>query len=378
MEPARLGSHLVVHLNRLKENFEALKKRYKENNILFMVKADGYGHGIIEIVKYAFNDLGVTEFGVATLGEAITLRRHLSSLPFEIYVFSDLQFFQPELSELYLEYRLIPVISHNDDLEIVLSNPKFSNLPLCLKFNTGMNRLGLSLEKSKEIIKSLKVANRYKIFHLMSHFANASMPMGTNKRNICQKEKFKELKEEFISAGIELERTSLANSGALEQESSKEETHIRPGLMLFGATSMAPQHADKSWWQGRVVSELKTKVLNVFDVSRGDPLGYGSTPCPQAGTVAIIALGYGDGISTRFMGATLYNKGVAGKVCARVCMDMTYVLFPKGTDIKRGEDFWIWDGDSKMFMELARETKTLPYELVIQLTTRVPRIYQID
>jgi alanine racemase len=351
MEPARLGSHLVVHLNRLKENFEALKKRYKENNILFMVKADGYGHGIIEIVKYAFNDLGVTEFGVATLGEAITLRRHLSSLPFEIYVFSDLQFFQPELSELYLEYRLIPVISHNDDLEIVLSNPKFSNLPLCLKFNTGMNRLGLSLEKSKEIIKSLKVANRYKIFHLMSHFANASMPMGTNKRNICQKEKFKELKEE---------------------------THIRPGLMLFGATSMAPQHADKSWWQGRVVSELKTKVLNVFDVSRGDPLGYGSTPCPQAGTVAIIALGYGDGISTRFMGATLYNKGVAGKVCARVCMDMTYVLFPKGTDIKRGEDFWIWDGDSKMFMELARETKTLPYELVIQLTTRVPRIYQID
>ncbi|MCF8059447.1 MAG: alanine racemase [Bacteriovoracaceae bacterium] len=378
MEPARLGSHLVVHLDRLKKNIDDLRTHYPENDILFMVKADGYGHGLTEIVKFAFNDLGILEFGVATLGEAISLRRHLSELTFQIYVFSDLQFLQPELAELYLEYRLIPVISHEDDLELLLKNSDYSNLPLCLKFNTGMNRLGLSIERSTEIIEKIKSAGRSEVFHLMSHFANASMPMETNKRNIWQRERFNELKNEFQKAEILLEKTSLGNSGALEQDFCKEETHIRPGLMLFGPSSMAPQHREKSWWKGRVLSELKTKVLNVFDVSKGDPLGYGSTPAPDSGTIAIIALGYGDGVSTRYMGATLYHKGVAGRICARVCMDMTFILFPKGTDIKRGEEFCVWDGDPEKFSELALETKTLPYELVIQLTARVPRIYQID
>jgi alanine racemase len=377
MEAARLGSHLVVHLNRLRNNIEALKKRSASNKILFMVKADGYGHGLVEVVKFAYQDQGISEFGVATLGEAMTLRRHLADLPFEIYVFSDLQFFQPELVELYLENRLIPVISHEDDLKTLLEEPKFKNIPLCLKFNTGMNRLGLSLERVDYVIDSLKKAGHKKVFHLMSHLANASMAMESNNRNIWQREKFEVLKGQFKSSGIEVEYTSLGNSGALEQDFCREETHIRPGLMLFGPTSLAPQHKEKGWWQGEVISELKTKVINTFSVKKGDPLGYGSTPAPAAGVVAIIALGYGDGLSTRFQGATLYHKGVAGKICARVCMDMTYVLFPPETKIKRGEEFVVWGGDREKFMELAHETKTLPYELVIALTPRVPRLYEM-
>lgn len=378
MEAARLGSHLVVHLNKLGRNIEALKKRAPENNILFMVKADGYGHGLIEIVKYAFQNHGVKEFGVASLNEAMTLRRHLPDLSFEVYVFSDLQFFEKDLIQLYLDNRLIPVISHRDDLRTLLENPELAHLPLCLKFNTGMNRLGFSHENVDEVIGELKKAGRTKVFHLMSHLANASMPMESNNRNVWQRERFASIKESFQKAGVEVERTSLGNSGALEQDFCREETHIRPGLMLFGPTSLAPQHKDKGWWQGEVISELKTKIINTFSVKKGDPLGYSSIPAPDEGEVAIIALGYGDGLSTRFHGATLYHKGAAGKICARVCMDMTYVLFPKGTEIKRGEEFKVWDGDSEKFMNLSYETKTLPYELVIALTTRVPRIYHID
>ncbi len=378
MEAARLGSYLLVHLNKLKKNIDSLREHYPQQEILFMVKADGYGHGLVEIVKSSFQDMGVKEFGVATLGEAMTLRKHLPNIPVEIYVFSDLQFHQSDLAECYLENRLIPVLSHEQDLKIFLKEERFKHLPLCLKFNTGMNRLGFPYEKAEEVIALLKQHGRGEVDHLMSHFANASMPMDKNNRNIWQKERFKEVKEKFQKAGISLKATSLANSGALEQDECKDETHIRPGLMLFGPTSMAPQHLRKSWWQGVIISELKTTVLHTFDVEKGEPLGYGSIPAPEEGTVAIIAMGYGDGISTRYRGATLYHKGVAGRICARVCMDMTFVLFPKGTPISRGEEFTIWSGDPEKFGQLSHETETLPYELVIQLTTRVPRIYQLD
>lgn len=378
MEAARLGSHLVVHLEKLGSNIEALKKRAADNKILFMVKADGYGHGLVEVVKYAFQNHGIKEFGVASLGEAMTLRRHLPDLPFEIYVFSDLQFFQKELIQHYLDYRLIPVISHEADLELCLENQELKDLPLCLKFNTGMNRLGLSCDRTEEIIGALKKHQRPSVFHLMSHLANASMAMESNNRNVWQRERFSQVKDSFKKHGITVERTSLGNSGALEQGFCLEESHIRPGLMLFGPTSLAPQHKDKGKWQGKIISELKTKIINSFPVKKGDPLGYSSIPAPHDGQVAIISLGYGDGISTRFQGATLYHHGVAGKVCARVCMDMTYVLFPKGTKLSRGEEFIVWGEDSGKFMELAHQTKTLSYELVIALTTRVPRIYHID
>lgn len=378
MEASRLGSYLLVDLGKLKANIEALRKEYNDHKILFMVKADGYGHGLVETVKFAYQEMKVSEFGVATLGEAMTLRKHLPSLHFDIYVFSDLQFQQRDLAEFYVENRLIPVVSHLDDLNTILEDSQFQNLPLCLKFNTGMNRLGFSMADADTVVSKLKSHNRTEVFHLMSHFANASMPMEKNNRNIWQRERFAELKNKFLSSGISLEATSLANSGALEQGFCKEETHIRPGLMLFGPTSMAPLHLDKSWWKGQIISQLKTTVINTFDVNKGDPLGYGSIPAPESGTVAIIAMGYGDGISTRYRGATLYHKGTPGKICARVCMDMTYVLFPKGIKISRGEEFFIWDGDHDKFMKLSEETETLPYELVIQLTTRVPRVYQLD
>lgn len=378
MEASRFGSYLLVDLNKLKSNIEALREEYSQNKILFMVKADGYGHGLVEIVKFAFEKMDVKEFGVATLGEAMTLRKHLPTLAFEIFVFSDLQFQKKDLAEFYLENRLIPVISHTEDLKTILEDSQFANIPLCLKFNTGMNRLGFGLDQVDEVISQLKSHGRTNVFHLMSHFANASMPMDKNNRNIWQHERFDEVKQKLSSSGIKVESTSLANSGALEQGFCKEETHIRPGLMLYGPTSLAPQHLERSWWKGQVISQLKTTVISSFEVKKGDPLGYNSIPAPEEGVVAIIAMGYGDGISTRYKGATLYHKGVPGKICAKVCMDMTYILFPVGTKVERGEEFTIWDGDSDKFMQLSHETQTIPYELVIQLTTRVPRIYQLD
>lgn len=373
----RFRSRLLVDLNILSENYQKLKKICPKNEVLFMVKADAYGHGILPIVRHAVTELGIKEFGCATLGEAIHLRDELYDLEFEIYVFSDVQLGLQEKSEIYLNRRIIPVLSNLNDLNFILGNSEFKNFPLCIKFNTGMNRLGIDYDKASEVIDLVKSKGRKSIYHLLTHFSSSSLSMITNKKNIEQKARFKALKEAFIGAGLELERTSIANSGAIEQGHGLEETHVRPGLMMYGPSSLIKPIREQSLWTGKTISSLETYVLKVFPVSKGQPIGYGATPVPYEGLCAIIALGYGDGFSTRYAGATLNHNGHLGKVVGRVNMDMAQVLFKKDAinDLKVDDRFIVWRNEQSDIMRLSDETATIPYEIFLHLTNRVPKVY---
>ncbi len=378
MEPVRHGSYLEVDLGLLQKNVELLKELYKNSEILFMVKANAYGHGLVSIVDFAFKECGVKEFGVATLNEALYLRDQLPEFTGEIYVFSELGLSFSDHKELYLNKRIIPVMARWPDLLAYLDDQKIrSQLPLCIKFNTGMNRLGIPFDEVEKVAQTLKANGVNKVFHVMTHFANGSLSMKNNNRNKWQIERFQTIKESLRANAIEIENTSMANSGALEQGIGGEETHIRPGLMLYGPSSLAPNIRETSLWQGRVISSLKTYILHSFEVKKGDPLSYGSTPAPDDGVVAILAIGYGDGVSTAYQGTTLLHNGVEGRVCGRVCMDMTTVLFPLGTKLKQGDEFTIWSHAPKDIESISHQTKVLTYELVIQLSSRVSRIYKV-
>ncbi len=373
----RFRSRLYVDLARLESNFKLLKELCPSNETLFMVKADGYGHGAVPIVRFSHNEVGVKEFGCATLGEALHLRNEIPDGEFEVYVFSDIQIYLAECAEQYLNRRIIPVISNIEDLDFFLGSSDFKHFPLVLKFNTGMNRLGLDLDQVEEVITKVKKNGRKSIYHLMSHFSSASLSMDKSKKNVEQRERFEKLKSDFMAAGLDLERTSISNSGAIEQKAGLSETHIRPGLMMYGPSSLIPAERANSHWKGEIISRLETYIIRVFPVERGTPIGYGATPVPTDGHVAIIALGYGDGFLTRFQGATIPYKGFDGKIVGRVNMDMAQILFPKEAEsvLKAGEIFTVWDHDPERFINFAEQTGTIPYELFCQLTSRVPRIY---
>ncbi|WP_127714980.1 alanine racemase [Halobacteriovorax sp. HLS] len=373
----RFRSRHVIDLGIFSSNYQKLKEICPDNKVLLMVKADAYGHGLVAIVRYAVLELGINEFGCATLGEALKLREELAELEFEVYVFSDIQLELEECSEIYLNRRIIPVISNKDDLNFFLSNKKFERFPLFLKFNTGMNRLGISHEEIDSVVKLLKSNLRKSISHLMTHFSSSSLSMKKNKRCLFQLDNFKKIKERLISEGIVIENSSISNSGAIEQRVGLEETHVRPGLMMYGASSVIPKYSHLSCWDGEIISRLETYIIKHFKVTKGQPVGYGATPCPEDGVVAIIALGYGDGFSTRFMGSHLYHKGKKGIVVGRVNMDMAQVFFKKddAPELIQGELFVVWDHDSKRFQTLADESKSITYELSIQLTSRVAKTY---
>jgi alanine racemase len=129
-----------------------------------------------------------------------------------------------------------------------------------------------------------------------------------------------------------------------------------------------------------VLSRLETYILRTFEVKKGDPVGYGSTPCPHDGVVAILAIGYGDGFSTRYSGAHLFHNGFKGIILGRVNMDMSQVLFPleaKG-HIKAHDVFTLWGNEHDDLLNFSRETKTIPYEIFCALLPRIPRVYRVN
>lgn len=375
----KFRSRLIVNLNQLGTNHDFIRELAPGTQTIFMVKADGYGHGMIPLVRFAFTELGIREFGCASVFEALRIREELPDLDVDVYVFSDIQLELHENVNIYLEKRLIPVLSNVSELKYIFSHPDFSHLPLCLKFNTGMNRLGLSLNDLEEVGDLLKQNGRKSIYHLMTHYANGSYPMVGNTRNEWQRARFYEVKDYLRSLGISIERTSMANSGAIEQKMNIDETHVRPGLMMYGPSSLLDQYKHLSSWKGEVISRLETYIVRTFDVKKGTPIGYGSTPCPHDGVVAILAIGYGDGFFNRYGGASLYHNGFKGKISGRVNMDMTQVLFPADArhSIKAHEMFTIWGQKKGDFKEFSDETRTSPYEIFCSLLPRVPRVYSL-
>ncbi len=378
----RFRSRLVVNLEHFASNINQIKKISPKAQILCMIKADGYGHGMVPMARYAMTELGIKEFGCATLGEAVKLREELNELEFDVYVFSDIQLELLENADIYLKRRIIPVISNVSELDYILHTPEFKYFPICLKFNTGMNRLGLDPSEAPLIVNKLQQHHRTSVHHLISHYANAGAPMETHPVNVTQRTRFSEIKKFFRDSGITLERTSQSNSGTIEQKigipEHSDDTHVRPGLMLYGPSSL--NDGVKSVFQGKLVSTLETYILRVFAVKKGDVVGYNSTPCPEDGLIAILAIGYGDGFFNRYSGAHLYHKGFEGTIIGRVSMDMTHVFFKEeaASSIRAHEIFTIWGQQEGDLLKFCSETKIIPYEIFCALLPRVPRVYRLN
>jgi alanine racemase len=362
----KFRTQLIVNLGKFKKNIETIFSNAPDNKIIFMVKADGYGHGVLPLVRFAYSDLGIQEFGCASLEEAKYLRRELSDLHFDIYVFSDIQLDNLESVECYSNERIFPVISSLEQLDYFLHQENFKYFPLCLKFNTGMNRLGIPLDKIPEVVKALNLHKRKSIYHLFSHLANSSLPMNENEHNLNQTKNFKILKEQIHLAQISVERSSISNSGAILQSSGLEETHIRPGIMGYTYPFC--------------ISKLETRILKTFIVNKDTPIGYNSISSPNDGIIAVLAIGYGDGFSTHYSGAHIEHKGIQGEIVGRINMDMTFVLFPLSAkdQITAGDNVVIWGEKEGDLFKFADETKTIPYELLCSLLPRIPRIYRLD
>lgn len=367
----RHSSFLEVNLDLLGENVQKLQGLAPAAKLLPMVKADAYGHGLVPVARFLVEECGVTKLGCASLGEARGLFEECPDLEAEVLVFSDLELADEKLRSTYFNFNITPVIARVSDLNLFLGLPEFRKLPLCLKLNTGMNRLGLSRDELSPVLSKLKDRG---IHHLMTHFATSYYASKQGDKTSRQYDEFLQTKKELQDSGVAVEETSVSNSGAIEQGIGINETYVRPGLMMYG-----PRSVNSGTWDGRQVSRLVTKVLRLFNVKKGTPVGYGMHVASEDLHVAVLALGYGDGLMTFSSGSEIKINGQKGKIFARVNMDMAFVAFHPSVEGKFKEDelIEIWGHHDQHLSDLAAQMKTIPYQLMCGISSRIPRIYKV-
>lgn len=367
----RHSSFLEVNLAHLGENFRKIAALAPASTVLPMVKADAYGNGLIPVTRFLHEELKVGKFGTATLGEALKIFQALPDFRAEVMVFSEVELDDEKCRKNYQDLNLVPVIHRRSDLQRMLTMPELRKVPLVLKINSGMNRLGLLPEELEEFAPKLKDRG---VKHLMTHFATSYYSLKEGDKTNRQYQEFLKARKVLEDSSVTIEETSVSNSGAIEQGFGVNETYVRPGLMMYGPSSVEPRI-----WNGHQISRLVTKVLKTFRVKKGVPVGYGINVTGEDTFMVVLPLGYGDGIFTFASGIRLNINGYQGKVFGRVNMDMTFLAFDPSVErkIKEGDFVEIWNHDNRTITDIADQMKTHAYQVMCGITSRVPRIYKV-
>lgn len=366
----RYSTYLEVNLKLLGENVQMIQALAPKAELLPMVKSDAYGNGMLPVGKFLTEEMGIKVLGCATIGEAIALNEGIKDFKANCVVFSDQELYLPHVREAYFKYKIAPMIFSKKDLEYILNDKDFKKLPLSLKLNTGMNRLGLTIDDIKSFLPELQERG---IDHLVTHFARTSSVIKEGDRNNHQYQEFKDAKAFLESEGVEIRKTSVSNSGAIEQKFGVDESYVRPGLMLYGP----PTVTDPIMWNGHQISRLISKVMFTFHVKKGTPIGYGVNVADKDCFIAVIAVGYGDGMMSFYSGTKLNIKGHIGKVFGRVNMDMTFLQFDPSAekDIKVDDVVELWSNDNRVITDIAAQNKTTAYQIMCGISPRIPRRY---
>lgn len=396
-------------------NFNFLKSLLGDSQFLCpMIKSNGYGHGDIKVAE-VLSPWGLEAVGVALLEEAIRLRE--SGFLSEILVFG--HFSADNLNE-YLQFQLTPVISSEEELDslnnswkVDLSTPVFfektqtsgpfseqiqssdresvpaRELSVHLKFNTGMNRRGLPLELAERAILTLESLEGIHLKGLCTHLACAEDYEDPQGMTFQQIQKFLQLKPYFQSVPHQHVLNSVALLG---KNNSKNENcewlqgwGARPGLALYGVASETTFLASnrKIYSQLKPVMELKSEIISVNFVKKGEAVSYGAHwVAPRDSVISVIPVGYGDGYSRTLSGrAQALYRGQRVPVVGIVCMDyvlldLTEVLVNSVAHV--GEEVVLFgrQGDEEIRVEeLATWGKTISYEILVGIGRRVLRKY---
>lgn len=345
--------------DRLQHNFQQAKKQAAGADIFPVIKANAYGHGM----EWAAQQLPEADgFCVAICAEAIRLRD--AGIEKKVMV---LQGANNTQEWEWLAANHCEAVVHSEAQLMMLCEIDFAEpLVVWLKVDSGMHRLGLSAEKIVEAQKKLSQSN-VQLAGIMMHFA-------------CADEKAHALNQQQIDVLQKLQTqtqlpVSCSNSAALYAFDFPQESRVRPGIMIYGASPFGVTEQQLGLLP---VMELRSHVLSVQSVKQGETVGYGASwQAAKDSRIAIIAIGYGDGYprsaSSR---AQVYINGQYAKVVGRVSMDSIAVdVSDLDGVVDVGTEVELW-GQHISADAVAESAQTISYELFCQITERVERIYQ--
>jgi len=364
-----------ISLSAITQNFKSIKRRTTAD-VLAVVKADAYGHGLIPVSK-ALEEAGADWFGTALLEEAINLRKAGILKPIISWLTPLGEDFK---SAIDLDIDLgIPSIDLLDEV-IKAASLTGKAARIHLEIDTGMSRGGV-LSEWDQLIKSVLVGvnlKQLKVIGIWSHFARADEP--DELMNQEQLSLFEQRVNQAKAAGIDAQFVHIANSAALFTNKSSHKNIIRSGIALFGLSPDIKTIGDSSSLGLKPAMKLKAKLNLVKEVKAGSSVGYGGTAVLKSDTkLGVVALGYADGIprSTNNLAGVFVDKKRA-PIIGRVSMDQFVVDLGITSTAKTGDEVIVFgDGSSGEYTvdEWAKAANTINYEIITRIGPRVPRIY---
>ena len=346
----------IIDLAALQHNLGRVRALAPNSRVLAVIKANGYGHGMLRIAQA----LGAVDaLAVARVGEGVALRQ---AGIFRPVVVLEGCLDQDEL-ELAATNRLELVVHNMEQVQLLQQQSLQEPLTCWLKVDTGMHRLGLPLEAAKLAYQKLltceSVADRPR---LMTHFANADDL--DDPATLRQWDAIQPLAAELNSD------VSSANSGGIIGWPETHADWVRPGIMLYGVSPFLSGRAADS--ELLPVMSLQSRLIAVNHYKKGDAIGYSGTwSCPEDMRVGVASIGYGDGYPRHAAAGTpVLVNGRRVPLIGRVSMDMINLDLRSSPNAKVGDTVTLW-GAGLPVEEVAEAAHTIPYQLLCGVTARV-------
>jgi alanine racemase len=360
----------IVYLDRFLGNFKAVQERVgPQRRICVPVKADAYGHGATEIARLSVES-GAFCLGVATVQEGAALRNEGISAP--ILLFS--QSLPYEIPEI-IKNKLSPLVSDNEFIEILAKTASEVGirLPVHLKIDTGMGRIGCKPAEAPSLAKKIAVSTALEYAGTATHLAvsdsTAPEDMAYTEQQIAG---FKEALEQIRGAGVDPGIIHAANSGAVVLHPDAWFDMIRPGIILYGY-NLTGTPSPKT----EPVMELRTNVALIKRIKKGETVSYGRTwTTPHDTAIAVLPVGYADGLPR--LVSNKWQAVIGGKtypLVGRICMDQCMADLGPDSNVRRWDEASIFGGPAPSAAILAERIGTIPYEITCNINKRVPRVY---
>ena len=364
-----------INLAAIAENLKLIKSKTSAQ-VLAVVKADAYGHGLINVAKAAEKS-GADWLGTALLEEGIALRNGGITKPIISWLTPIGEDFRTAINlDIDLSVSSIELLN-----EVILVGKSINKVPrVHIEIDTGMNRGGFGDDWGlllPEIVKAVK-ANEIKAIGIWSHFARADEP--NEVMNKTQLDLFTQKVKQLNDAGVSPEFIHIANSAASLSNEAAHKNIIRWGIGLYGLSPDVINMGDSKSLGLKPAMKLFAKLQLVKAVKAGQSVGYGGTAITKSDTkLGVVTLGYADGVPRNANhSAGIFVAGKRAPIIGRVSMDQFVVDLGADSLAKTGDEVIVFgDGSQGEYTidEWAKACGTINYEIVTRIGVRVPRIY---
>lgn len=363
-----------INLKNLKHNITEIRNKVeKKVELIGVVKADGYGHGAVEISRVLLEN-GVKTLAIATLREAIALREAHFNCPIIMLGLTP-SFYAHTL----LEYNIMPVVASYENA-LALSQASESvgkKTDILIAVDTGMGRVGF-LPDDPSIFEIQKIDNLegVRIIGMFSHLSTSDEADKTYSN--FQIATFEDFYEKLQMADVEILFKTLANSAAVMDLPQSHFSAVRPGIILYGCYPSS--QVNKDVLSLKPVMSIKASIVQLKEVPAGTAISYGRRFTTTRETlIATLALGYADGYPRALNGTgRVIINGTYAPVVGNICMDQCMVDVTDVPNISEGDEAILMGTDGHLSIladEIGEKTNTINYEILCAFGQRLPKVY---